>query len=961
MTTGQDLRQRLASLNDERRSLRTSADLNGPLQREIETLRARIPTITDPAERQRAESRFEQAQDQRNQARVRLAEISEEIQAVDNQIFELDRANDTTSNKLADKIYGTEKIEPGAQDREIANRQNPAKPDGTPVDNAPANTALPSGSAERTTGQTESSAVDNVKDGKTSITDPPGTTGRTTGGSNVQIVANPLLNFASYSPLWTMACLTKEQYNNPSIYRNNDAALKNIIFSSGGRFDSQRATTALGVPEYFIDNFLMTAIIAPTPQTGNQNAIGFSFDVLEPHSMGVFLQSMQAAALKENFVGYLDAPYVLKLEFKGYDEKMNIYNIVKPKYFVMKVTKITFEVKESGSLYKVNGVPYNHQAFGDTTNITYTDMKLTGENVREACDALVAVLNGNEKRLKDEGKLDKPDEYVIEFPKEAHITQAAPRSQPTPPSVITYDFGYGDAAEIPGVTVFGGGGGDTGETPGVTVFSGATPSSSGFDPNDIGASSFGFTAESGGNFRFSAESTAVDPETGKVIRDKITIDPKKREFLFSQRQAITDIITKLVETSRYAKEALKPERLTDDGFVRWFKLDVQMLLLDYDPKIGDFARKIIFRVVPHLAHHSLFSNPSAPSYGLPALEKKIVKKYEYIYTGQNVDVLNFGITVNNLFFAGAAPAPEAATASVANPNQRGAGENPERKVTTGQGPSPQAQASDLGRRRVFRDPKLLEQERKGGANDKSVEQKVAETFNKIFTEGTSADLVTVELEVLGDTYWLVDSGISNHFSPPQAQSNFINEDGTANYQGSDVYIYIIFRTPSDVNTTSGLYDFPNAGKVSPFAGIYRVTRCESMFNGGVFKQKLRCIRIPQQTTDFGGVSLPTSKEDAMIAKFGDERKPSTNPTQTAPGPETVDLLAGFTPPAIPSLAALPNIGSIDRFVNSLGDPNAPPYTGDDPIVRARLGLPPVEVNQGTGAFGEEVAPGDLPQ
>jgi hypothetical protein len=31
---------------------------------------------------------------------------------------------------------------------------------------------------------------------------------------------------------------------------------------------------------------------------------------------------------------------------------------------------------------------------------------------------------------------------------------------------------------------------------------------------------------------------------------------------------------------------------------------------------------------------------------------------------------------------------------------------------------------------------------------------------------------------------------------------------------------------------------------------------------------------------------------------------------------------------------------LDKLVNNLGDPNAPPYTGDDPIVRARLGLPP---------------------
>ena len=36
----------------------------------------------------------------------------------------------------------------------------------------------------------------------------------------------------------------------------------------------------------------------------------------------------------------------------------------------------------------------------------------------------------------------------------------------------------------------------------------------------------------------------------------------------------------------------------------------------------------------------------------------------------------------------------------------------------------------------------------------------------------------------------------------------------------------------------------------------------------------------------------------------------------------------------------------DSFVKSLQDPNAPPYTGDDPIVRARLGLPPLPATPG---------------
>ena len=43
-------------------------------------------------------------------------------------------------------------------------------------------------------------------------------------------------------------------------------------------------------------------------------------------------------------------------------------------------------------------------------------------------------------------------------------------------------------------------------------------------------------------------------------------------------------------------------------------------------------------------------------------------------------------------------------------------------------------------------------------------------------------------------------------------------------------------------------------------------------------------------------------------------------------------------------ASLPGgLGSLDSRINALGDPNAPPYTGDDPVIRARLGLPPVAI------------------
>lgn len=731
------------------------------------------------------------------------------------------------------------------------------RPDGSIAVPVPLNSSIPEGEVERLTGKKIETAVDNLRGGESSL-DSKGqeSVNLKIGTALVNVVSNPLHNFASYTPLWTMACLTKEQFNNPKLYRGNDAALKGIVFSSGGRFDEQRASTFSGIPEYFVNDFQMMSVISATPKTGNQNAVKFSFEIIEPYSMGLLLQSMQTAAISNRYANYLDnAPYVLKLEFKGYDEKMNVYSVVKPKYFVMKLTSVKFEVTESGSKYRVEGVPFNHIGFSDIHNITYTDMKLVGDTVEEACNNLTDVLNGQELRMVEEKKIDVPDEYVIEFPREAHISQTFEKPPKTSDSATVNPNEF--------------------KPPRVINPTPAASESRDFDSNNIGASSFGFGANSGGNFVFGFERDIIDPETGKVQRDKVTIDPTRREFLFAQKQTITDIITQLIISSEYAKNALDPKNLTADGFIRWFKLDVQIQFGDFDTKIGDFARKIIFRVVPYLVHSTIFANPNSVPKGYGQLEKKIVKKYEYIYTGQNVDILRFDIQINNLFYTGNNPNPEADSANIANPDQQGTAPEQGKTAPLGEGNRPEAQLAFTGRRRVARSPDLLDNNTKGGSGNVTTEQKVAESFHRAFISGSSADLISVDLEILGDTYWIVDSGIANHFDEPQPGSTQITQDGSANYQGSDVFIYLIFRTPRDVRPEIGLYGWPNRGKLSPFSGIYRVVQCESTFSDGVFKQRLKCIRMPLQSVDFEGKPPQASTDQPLLTGELEERPEST--------------------------------------------------------------------------------------
>ena len=758
--------------------------------------------------------------------------------------FNIDRSQpfvDTTVNGQRTRIYGSQ--------QQLDSYQN-QKPDGTP--------RLPVGTPTRISEGTATSAVSppSATSNPTSTTngsvnDP--SSGYSANTNLGAVVPNPLEQYASMAPLWTIACLTPEQYNNPSAYRASTDSLKHVIAAAGGRFDKQRQSTAFGTPEYFINDFEMKAVINASRSTGNTNALNYRFNLYEPYSMGVFLQSMQNAALQAGYTNYLEAPYVLRLDFMGYDEVGRIIKSVKPKFFVMKFKSVKFQVNEGGSNYEVQAFPFNHTGFLDSINTLFNDITIGAENlgtVREMLvegeKSLVAYLNENEQLLVRQNRIKIPDEYVIQFPENSAEFYQGNSSTSNSSAGATFNPSLVQTLN--------------------TISGRAQQPLTSFGQNSIGSSTFGFDAEAGGNIPFSKEGDIVDPDTGVIIRDQMQIDISKREFMFSQGQPLTDIIVQTVLSSDYAKAAMDPANLTPEGYIKWFRVDVQVEFLDFDDTIGDYARRFAFRVVPFYVHHTVFSNPTTVPVGYNELEKKIVKHYQYIYTGQNVDVLDFEIKINNLFFAGTNPSVEAETADEQNQDQNGTVESAGRSTATPTGANPQAQISYTGRSRPRRDPELL-QTQSNGAGYADTERKVAEMFHNAFINSTTADLIQVDLTIMGDTYWMVESGYANHFVEPGNPTDQILSDGTVNYEGSDVFIYISFRTPLDINEGTGLYDFP-PGQVSPFSGIYKVTKCLNKFNDGVFTQELRCIRMQGQAIDFGGENLPSDPQSALPSTLG---------------------------------------------------------------------------------------------
>jgi GH15 family glucan-1,4-alpha-glucosidase len=112
---------------------------------------------------------------------------------------------------------------------------------------------------------------------------------------------------------------------------------------------------------------------------------------------------------------------------------------------------------------------------------------------------------------------------------------------------------------------------------------------------------------------------------------------------------------------------------------------------------------------------------------------------------------------------------------------------------------------------------------------------------------TQQAMMDLDMEIIGDPYYIVQSGQGNYTASSTQYTN-LTDDGSMNYQNGEVDIIINFRTPIDINQSSGLYNFggSTSALVTQWSGLYAVTDIISTFRDGQFKQTLKGQRRPLQ-------------------------------------------------------------------------------------------------------------------
>jgi len=688
---------------------------------------------------------------------------------------------------------------------------------------------------------------------------------------------NKLKGYASYNYRISMFALTDEEINNPDeTYRKRDPQV--AIMRSGGGLGDRKVTTAYEINgkkvEFFINNLAIESVIAPNRKKSGTNATGFTLEVLEPYSMGLFLQALQIGALQAGHKNYLESPFLLKIDFVGWDDDGNRYVVPSAKKLLpFKLSGSDLQVTEGGSSYQVSGYPFNEAALTDIVQRLPVDVSISGRTLEQLLQSgplsLMTEVNKYHAKRALENKVLTADQYFVVFPiqraSKGKLTKSSGDGQGATTqsnqdgtiqsSTNSGGFNYsveekqklwnaiqkGELSTEASVyleqrlmtsvtkTTLGQ---DILEKQTGEKNSNSIGTQNVFDPNAVGVT----------NQPFGLAGFAWD-KNDKVWKrggSQLQIDPSIGQLKFLKGAKIQDVIQELVLISDWGKQ-LVDATPDENGMKDWFKIDTQVFQIsdnDTEAQYGRKPRIYVYRVLPYKVHEARFVQPSKNSYGIEALRKQVCKSYDYIYSGANDDIIDLQINLDTTFFKSISPGNLPKTSGQ---DALKSAEEKNDAIETDEGDATTVM-SNPGIRAV--DNQITTSMTAGAVNPDDFKIEIARSFNEAIVN-SDVDLLTVDMTIWGDPYYIADSGMGNYNSENSLLIN-VDANGNVDYQQGEVDIELNFRTPIDIRD-NGIMGFPSDQvAVNQFSGLYQVINVLNNFQDGQFKQTLSLVRRSNQ-------------------------------------------------------------------------------------------------------------------
>jgi len=644
-------------------------------------------------------------------------------------------------------------------------------------------------------------------------------------------LANPLHKYASYTQIFTLACMGSQDMSNPSQTFLSGGTLPIILKTQGS--PNNRIKTPYGAFDFFMDDVQIKSIYGFSQGTGNSNATLFDFTVLEPYSMGMFTIALNVAAQNKKYSSFLDANFLLKIEFKGEDQFGNMITIPKiTKFLPIKFRKVDMSVTESGATYKCQAHASSDGAHTQSNAKLLTDVTIKGSSVLEMLqrgpDSLQSVINQRLRATAFQAGAKVADEIVIIFPDpNANLLGTATpgedendRGFVKSKSINTGKVAVNNDAKIFGSLNLSRGGNETLIQTQVSA---------------IGSSQLTYDDVIKKARTSTPPTSAVNTPFGVQDPSKITSNSKIAEFSLPQDSTIQNAINQVLYASEYAVNSIKNPG-DGAGMKQWWRIETGVYDIDTavnNTVTGTKPKLFVYKVVPYMYHETAMPVPGSSSPTFSNLLDQCVKVYNYIFTGKNQDILKFNLDFDSKFMV-------AITAGVGNSADKNAG------VTPQEGAEPKKTGKGGINYRSVYTATHTTGEAQGGGGDSSPEERSVRLLADALVHGY--DIQNLEMDIVGDPYYLTGNGLGNYSSPADPRYMNINQDGSINYQNGEVDIAINFKTPLDINPSTGLFNM--AGKrIGEFSGLYKLRTITHKFKSGQFTQTIVAARRPLTVED----------------------------------------------------------------------------------------------------------------
>jgi len=322
------------------------------------------------------------------------------------------------------------------------------------------------------------------------------------------------------------------------------------------------------------------------------------------------------------------------------------------------------------------------------------------------------------------------------------------------------------------------------------------------------------------------------------------------------------------ELAKLAKTALK-----------WFKITPRVKLKQFDHTQNSFAKVITYKIEIFTVYNT--KNRLAPQ-GEP---KGYVKDYQYMYTGQNNDIVNLDINFDSLYYVAQT------TAAVNRESTSGAQDTKDDADIKAQESSIKA-----AEQKALRDSKANYgyqptfsnvNSTVGLASLTSKDDQAKQLHQQLLTS-PSGDMLSIKLKIVGDPDFIKqdDCFYSTPTLTAMKEANYKLPNGSIVMDLGEIFVNLTFKTPGDYSEEGIAYPGYANYNSSIFSGRYKVLTVKNTFSGGKFEQELDLVYYPNQPTQ--GLNAPVKATDSKERSTGDYRP---GDTRTASDDTSSPLLA----------------------------------------------------------------------